>query len=50
MEAQIKEYFEKAAALRSKAQGYAHCDACRMGDILAEAAEYEAKALCLMTA
>ena len=49
IEAKIKEHFEKSVALRAKADGYAHCDATRIGDILAEAAEHESKAFCLMT-
>ena len=49
MEAQIKALFDKAAKLRTKADSFAHVDACRIADILAEAAEYESKAFNLMT-
>ena len=49
MEDQIKALFDKAQNLRTKADSFAHCDASRIADILAEAAEYECKAFNLMT-
>ena len=45
----IKSLFAKAEALRSKADGFAHVDATKISGIMAEAAEYESKAMAIMS-